>query len=179
MRLRLERLKDCDTKPRSELKWKENGLGLPNKRDSEPSPSRRLVRKKRPDAGLRLRRLPEFKLRRLLLRRKLKPGELRRNGRLQDRRLREFNRLESQLRKKKLSVRLRLERPIDCDMRLKREHNWRENGLGLQNKHDSKLWPSKRLVRKKRLDAGLRRPQESKLKGLPSRNKKRLVSLLS
>ena len=76
-------------------------------------------------------------------------------------------------------MRLRLERQKDCDMRLKREHNWRENGLGLQNKHDSKLWPSKGLVRKKRLDAGLRRPREFKLKGLPSRNKKRLVSLLS
>ena len=179
MRLRLKRPKDCDTKPRSELNWKENGLGLPNKSDSEPSPNRRLVRKKRPGAGLRPRRLPEFKLRRLLLSRKLKPGELRRSGRLLGGRLRELNRLESQLRKKKLYVRLRLERQKDCDMRLKREHNWRENGLGLQNKHDSKLWPSKRLVRKKRLDTGLRRPRESKLKGLPSRNKKRLVSLLS
>ena len=53
------------------------------------------MRKKRPDAGLRLRRLPEFKLRRLLLRRKLKPEESRRNGNLQGRKLRDKNKRES------------------------------------------------------------------------------------
>ena len=95
MKRRLVKLKGSDVKPSRELNWRLNGLGLPNKRDSEPSPSRRLVRKKRPDAELRLRRLPEFKLRRLLLRRKLKPEESRRSGSLQGRKLRDKNKRES------------------------------------------------------------------------------------
>ena len=78
-------------------------------------------------------------------------------------------------------MRLRLKRPKDCDTKPRSELNWKENRLGLQNKRDSKLWPSKGLVRKMKLDASmrLRRPREFKLKGSPLRNKKRLVGLLS